>query len=236
MDRSLAEEWSNSVKSMFDWYKEAAVCYALLEDVTEFTNDTKPKSSYRFNEDDFKRSEWFIHPWTPQTLIVPREVEFFDKRFSSIGTRKTLRSVISDATGIDEHVLKGMKSLDGVSVATRMSWAAARPTAEEKDMVYCLMGILGVTIPVDAGDDAGQAFLDLQRKVRDTVHDQSLFAWQPPATQKLTKSNSLKGIKRVEDGLSLFAKSPMYFEGSAGIFTKKHNPSPKKSRCGRRSC
>jgi hypothetical protein len=232
IDRSIPEEWSNSVKSMFDLYKEAAVCYAFLEDVAKFTDDTKPKSSYRFNEDHFKRSEWFTQLWTLQALIVPRKVKFFDKRFSSIGTRRTLRSVISDATGIDEHVLKGTKSLNDVSVATRISWAAIRPTAKEKDMIYCLMGILGVMINVDAGHDADQAFFELQRKVRDTVHDQSLFAWQPPAAQKLTKSNPLKGVKRVKDGLSLFAKSPMYFEGSAGIFTKKHNPSPKKVDVG----
>lgn len=233
IDRSVSSEWSNSVKSMFSWYKGAAVCYAFLEDVAKFTDDTAPKSSYRFNEDLFKRSKWFTRAWTLQALVAPREVKFFDKRFDSIGTKRTLRSVIADATGVDQHVLKGTTTLDNVSVATRMSWAASRPTAEDKDMVYSLMGILGVTIPVDAGDKAAKAFLDLQKeKLRDPVHDQSLFAWQPPDAQSITKSHYLEGVEKIEDGHSLFAKSPTYFKESAGIVSKEHSPSPKKVDVG----
>lgn len=154
---------------MWDWYSRAAVCYAFLEDVDDLQNPRSPNSRFR-------NSRWFKRGWTLQELIAPKEVFFLSRGWRVLGTKNSLAAVIEEITGIDRDVLTHKRSLDSISVARRMSWAANRQTTRTEDEAYSLMGLFGVHLPTIYGEGR-KAFLRLQREILEHCPDQSIFAW-----------------------------------------------------------
>jgi hypothetical protein len=71
-------ELSESINSMFRWYRSAAVCYA-------YPADVGPMSFHYGAMMDFMRSEWFERGWTLQELLAPGVVVFLAKDWSVIG-------------------------------------------------------------------------------------------------------------------------------------------------------
>lgn len=76
-------ELSQAINSMFRWYKEAQVCYALLLDVSmnpvEYQAPPKvPKnrSEYERRIGSFEESVWFERGWTLQELLAPENLAF----------------------------------------------------------------------------------------------------------------------------------------------------------------
>ena len=69
--------------------------------------------------------------------------------------------MIHEVTGIPHMVLQNYP-LDSFSKTERKRWAAKRETREEEDLVYCLLGILDVSMPVSYGEGRGKAFTRLQ--------------------------------------------------------------------------
>jgi hypothetical protein len=84
--------------------------------------------------------------------------------------------LITEITGIPKTVLVKTLPLSKVSAACKFSWAALRLTTRVEDKAYCLMGLLGVNMPLlyGEGDDA---FVRLQEKVINSSDDISLLAW-----------------------------------------------------------
>ncbi len=68
IDKSSSSELSESINSMFEWYKRSAVCYALLCDV----HGEEPLA----DGSGFAQSRWFTRGWTLQELIAPEIVVF----------------------------------------------------------------------------------------------------------------------------------------------------------------
>ena len=169
IDRTSSAELSEAINSMYEWYSQAAICYAFLEDVDDSENPRAPHSRFR-------RSRWFKRGWTLQELIAPAEVLFLSRDWQILGTKDTLADVIEEITGIDRDVLTHRRSLDSVSVARRMSWSARRETTREEDEAYSLMGIFGVHMPTIYGEGR-KAFVRLQREILEHCPDQSIFAW-----------------------------------------------------------
>jgi Heterokaryon incompatibility protein (HET) len=120
VDQRSSSELSEAINSMFAWYREAAVCYAYLSDVE---GDLNPQF-----DPQFAKSEWFERGWTLQELIAPANVIFFSRTWRELGRKTTIRPRLSIITGIDEEVLAMTQSLESVSIAKRMSWAAKRKT------------------------------------------------------------------------------------------------------------
>ncbi|KAK3905402.1 heterokaryon incompatibility protein-domain-containing protein, partial [Staphylotrichum tortipilum] len=83
----------------------------------------------------FENSRWFTRGWTLQELIAPPIVEFYSQGWHEIGTKFSLRKVISKVTGIDIRVLEGADP-STCHVAERMSWAANRQTTRVEDAAY----------------------------------------------------------------------------------------------------
>jgi hypothetical protein len=131
---------------MFQWYANAAICYAYLSDVVKLPDAT---------EDEFKssleNSRWTTRGWTLQELIAPPHIVFYSKDWQACGTRSKLSAALATITLIDESYLNG-RPLDHASVAQRMSWAAKRTTSREEDQAYCLLGIFNVNIPLIYGE------------------------------------------------------------------------------------
>ncbi|KAF5340105.1 hypothetical protein D9758_013157 [Tetrapyrgos nigripes] len=142
---------------MYQYYEDAVVCYAYLFDVS--TKDHAHLCSSRL-----KDSRWFKRGWTPQELISPAYVVFLDADWVRIGTRWSLRDIVSAITSIPVDIFEG-RGIEEYSVAQRMSWAALRETTRLEDQAYCLMGIFGVSMPPIYGPEGGQKLLcDYSRK------------------------------------------------------------------------
>ena len=133
IDKSSSAELSEAINSMFQWYRDADICYAYLSDVESSGDPTAEESS-------FVRSRWFTRGWTLQELLAPVEVVFLSSDWEEIGTKKSLGATVSAITGVSEIALDE-RCWPKYSVAQKMSWAAARCTTRPEDGAYCLMEI-----------------------------------------------------------------------------------------------
>jgi hypothetical protein len=167
IDKSSSAELAEAINSMLVWYKKADRCYAFLADVE--------KDHFR---EQFPRSRWFTRGWTLQELIAPRTVNFYDANWEPVGSKYPLVTQFTAITKIDEATLKGA-SIEIVSVAKRMSWAANRQTTRVEDLAHCLLSIFNVNMPMLYGEGE-RAFRRLQEEIFRSSHDQSLFAWGVP--------------------------------------------------------
>ena len=177
IDKTTSEELARSIRSMFQWYRKAEVCYTYLPDV-----DMNVFDGNKLCDSEGKPSEWFSRGWTLQELIAPRKMIFFDKDWNAIGDRDDLALPIQTITRIDSSYLKGEADFRTASIATRMSWLADRRTQEPEDLAYSMLGILDVSLVPMYGEGHG-AWMRLQRELLDTRPDESIFAWTaPPGT------------------------------------------------------
>ncbi|THU92036.1 hypothetical protein K435DRAFT_862855, partial [Dendrothele bispora CBS 962.96] len=94
IDRSSSTELSESINSMYRLYEDAGVCYVYLSDAS---SEEDPRNS----DSRFRESKWFMRGWTLQELIAPSaSVVFLDCSWKKIGTRYSLRDVISAITSV----------------------------------------------------------------------------------------------------------------------------------------
>ncbi|PPQ79431.1 hypothetical protein CVT25_002701 [Psilocybe cyanescens] len=168
IDKTSSSELSEAINSMYKWYQEAEVCYAYLVDVSASQNAFDADSQFR-------KCRWFKRGWTLQELIAPLTVVFYDKDWVEIGTKSSLRAVITQVTNISKQVLLVNHSGE-ISIATRMSWVSNRVTTRIEDMAYCLLGLFGINMPILYGEGEG-AFTRLQREIIATSDDHTIFAW-----------------------------------------------------------
>ncbi|KAF5333987.1 hypothetical protein D9758_017522 [Tetrapyrgos nigripes] len=163
-------------------------------------------SMYQYYEDaasTFKDSRWFKRGWTLQELLAPWNVIFLDKDWVRIGTRWTLRDVVSAITSIPVEVFEG-QDIDIYSVAQRMSWAASRETTRAEDQAYSLMGMFGVSMPPIYGEGGAKAFMRLQQEIIKISDDRSIFAWVAASSE-------------YDENRGLLAKSPYEFRMSGEV-------------------
>ena len=177
IDRSNSSELSEAIKSMYSWYSKAAKCYAYLSDVSQTAPQYDTKPDPEILEQTLRQSSWFTRGWTLQELIAPRIVQFYDADWHCLGDKKSLSTVISQATRISTDVLEGRKHPRDFAIAQRMSWASNRRTRRIEDLAYSLMGIFDVKMPMVYGE-SDRAFLRLQEEIIKSSDDQSIFAWQ----------------------------------------------------------
>lgn len=196
IDKSSSAELSESINSMYDWYRRAEICYAHLEGVSETADVTQTSG-------EFAGCRWFTRGWTLQELLAPTEIAFYSEGWVKIGDKAALCRPLSVITGIDEDILTGAKALESASIAKRMSWAAQRQTTRPEDVAYCLMGIFGVNMPMLYGE-GDKAFLRLQEEIMKQSDDQSIFAWANMSPSAETYHG-------------LLAKSPLDFAHSHSV-------------------
>jgi tetratricopeptide (TPR) repeat protein len=159
IDRWNLRERSKAINSMFQWYKDATRCYVFLLDVSVSTT-TEPVQRSDW-EASFRASAWFTRGWTLQELIAPVSVEFFSREGYPIGDKASLGQLLHDITGIPLTALRNCP-LNEFTISERRQWAKNRKTTEEEDIVYCLLGILGVSMPTAYGEGQESARRRLQ--------------------------------------------------------------------------
>lgn len=175
IDKSSSAELSEAINCMFRWYRDSVICYAYMADVNSSQSPSQDGS-------DFTLSRWFKRGWTLQELLAPEEVVFLGSNWEEIGTKKTLTTLISGITGINDEALV-TRNLSEYSVAQKMSWAAGRLTTRLEDEAYCLMGLFDVNMPLLYGEGQ-KAFYRLQEEIMKQYDDESIFAWSLPEDEQ----------------------------------------------------
>lgn len=177
IDQNSSAELSEAINSMYDWYRDSAVCYAYLADVSTVEDDFFPdRVTNSQSRASFNQARWFTRGWTLQELIAPRNMQFYNKDWAWIGSKDSLRTHISRLTDIDEYGMF-IPDLSVLSVAHRMSWAARRQTTRPEDIAYCLLGIFNINMPLLYGEGRIRAFGRLQEEIMRRTEDHSIFAW-----------------------------------------------------------
>ena len=95
IDKASSADLSEAINSMFQWYKRAEVCYALLSDKDQ---------RYEFFQTE-KPSRWFTRGWTLQELLAPEKLVFFSKHWKFIASKLDETQLISEMTGIGTEFL-----------------------------------------------------------------------------------------------------------------------------------
>ncbi|PIL28754.1 hypothetical protein GSI_08798 [Ganoderma sinense ZZ0214-1] len=191
IDKTSSSELSEAINSMFNWYRDAQICYAFLKDVPSNEDvRTKGRIPLRFPlvafaddeekeramDSKFRRSRWFTRAWTLQELIAPPMVVFLSQDWEGLGTKHSLANLITEITNIDQDILTHKKALANETIAKRMRWAASREATRIEDEAYSLLGIFGITMPTLYGEGE-HAFQRLQEAILQRIPDISLFAW-----------------------------------------------------------
>jgi hypothetical protein len=163
IDKSNSSELQRAINSMFQWYQNAAKCYLYLSDVS--TAGAKRKSWLSALQEAFMGSRWFTRGWTLQELLAPKEVEFFSKEGTCVGSRFELKQLIHVITNIPPRALSGAP-LKEFGVDERLSWAVGRQTTRIEDEVYSLLGIFNVQLPFIYEEGYDKAL----RRLLDEIH------------------------------------------------------------------
>jgi Cdc6-like AAA superfamily ATPase len=162
IDRWNKSERSKAINSMFRWYKNATRCYVFLPDVSvPDASELVQRSDW---EASFRASAWFTRGWTLQELLAPVSVEFFSCEGHGLGDKASLDELLHNITGIPLAALHNCP-LDQFSTSERRRWAENRVTTEEEDIVYCLLGVLGVSMSTTYGEGKERASRRLQAEV-----------------------------------------------------------------------
>ena len=165
IDKSSSAELTEAINSMFNWYKESAICFAFLSDL--------PALKSKVLENELRLCRWFTRGWTLQELIAPKSVEFYDQGWQRRGTKQSLQQELSAITGIDLEILEDSNLLSTIPVARRMSWASRRKTSRVEDRAYSLLGLFDVNVPLIYGEGP-KAFIRLQEEIMKQNNDLSL--------------------------------------------------------------
>jgi hypothetical protein len=181
---------------MFRWYARAMKCYAFLGDLEigpgkdldaalEASGEDAPLGRWDFTRNVharrpdvvFANSRWWSRGWTLQELIAPYQVEFYNRRWEFLTSKRACKRFITHAFGIPAGILDHSTPLSSVPVAERISWASQRDTTREEDIAYSLLGILDVNMPLLYGEGGARAFQRLQEHSLVVNEDYTLLLW-----------------------------------------------------------
>lgn len=216
IDKRDLVETAKSINAMYRWYRDSILCIVYLYDVKKNAaiSIQDPHIFDRLGQD--KPSEWFSRGWTLQELLAPRQMEFYDKEWTYIGSKKKLRVSIASVSGIDESYLTGKNDFREACIAQKMSWMSGRTTTKEEDIAYGMIGLFGITLMPVYGEGM-RAFTRLQENLMSSrFMDESLFAWKMPTVNAGDQYNE-SSDEWAADEWGLLAPSPEWFASSAGI-------------------
>jgi len=84
IDQSSSSDKSEAINSMYRYYREAKICFAILMDVdgngVQLVDHNKPDTPRIIAvRDAFTNARWFSRGWTLQELVAPTQLIFYDK-------------------------------------------------------------------------------------------------------------------------------------------------------------
>ncbi|KAF8554893.1 hypothetical protein OG21DRAFT_1522170 [Imleria badia] len=170
IDKRSSAELEQSIRSMFSWYRNSAVCIIYLAESSGMG--------------DFKDEPWFTRGWTLQELLAPAQIKFYTKDWTPIKSmtdcpndkdNDEMLQAISGATGIKAHDLRYF-SPGLLNVREKMVWASKRQTTLEEDVAYSLLGIFDISMPITYGEGK-RAFRRLMEVIVQDCREWQIFAW-----------------------------------------------------------
>ncbi|KAG1723748.1 heterokaryon incompatibility protein-domain-containing protein [Suillus lakei] len=175
IDKSSSTELDESIRSMFRWYRNSAICIVHLA-----RSETI---------EDIRKDEWIRRGWTLQELLAPHKIKFFNVRWMPMtggendkapsmkpdGSPDILRA-LEEATRIPCDVLTSDLRKRPMRVDERMAWAGRRETTRVEDAAYSLMGIFNVSLQIAYGEGRDRAFCRLIEAIMQTG-DPSVLNW-----------------------------------------------------------
>ncbi|KAL6709793.1 hypothetical protein ACN47E_001222 [Coniothyrium glycines] len=235
INKSSTVEETESINSMFKWYRDAKVCITYLFDVDSSSTlgpptynaavqSKKTEHASQSSQSVFQRvgsdrpSEWFSRGWTLQELLAPRVMQFYDRHWQYIGTKSDLAPELERITGIEVAYLTGAKHFRKACIATKLSWQAGRTTAREEDIAYSMLGIFNIIMTPQYGEGS-RAFMRLQHALLTTTTDESLFAWRMPSPTSGAKYDieADHDANWGADEWGLLAPTPDWFAGCGRV-------------------
>lgn len=176
---------------------------SLLRIPTSLQSPDRTPCSYPEEEVPITCSRWFERGWTLQELLAPVVVEFYDKHWIFLGTKSSLANKIQEITGISVRYILDRSSISTASIGLRFSWASNRRTTRDEDIAYCLLGIVGVNMPLLYGEGR-RAFRRLQVELLKQTRDHTVFAWSGRWWISIS-------VRDTTGEKYFLAPSPMYF-------------------------
>jgi hypothetical protein len=169
IDKSNSTELDESIRSMYRWYSESAICIIHLAQSKII--------------EDILHDEWTKRGWTLQELLAPVNIKFFNKSWKAMthadndkNRRETkVMKILSCATGIPHRDLFAFQRSQ-VRVDERMRWAARRKTTKVEDVAYSLIGIFDVDLQTSYGEGGERAFGRLVEAIMQ-CGDPSVLNW-----------------------------------------------------------
>ncbi|EIW81730.1 hypothetical protein CONPUDRAFT_152641 [Coniophora puteana RWD-64-598 SS2] len=186
IDKSSSADIAESIRSMYRWYKNSALCIVHLAG-TEIMHD-------------MYADEWFRRGWTLQELLAPPQMKFFNRHWlqltddendktddaddpATLETRApSMLDAIAQITRIDKSSLLDFHP-SARQVDQRMTWAAHRRSTRDEDVAYCLMGIFGVNLQIAYGEGRDAAFCRLVEAIMLSGGDPSVLNWSGKAAR-----------------------------------------------------
>ena len=100
-------ELSETINSMYKWYLTAKPYYIYLSDIGAG------------GDANSTIGRWFARGWTLQELLAPTYIIFNDNNWDELGTKWSLRKIITTATNFSEsHLGNPLEAC----MAVKMSW------------------------------------------------------------------------------------------------------------------
>ncbi|KAK6082001.1 hypothetical protein SCUP515_02780 [Seiridium cupressi] len=168
IDKTSSAELTEAINSMFNWYRNAQICYVYLTDVSKqdaiVQDDELSQQKWK---SALRESRWFNRGWTLQELLAPSKVEFFSATKQRLGDKKSLEQTIHEITRIPLRALQGY-ALSEFTIDERISWSNSRRTKRPEDKAYSLLGILGVYMSLIYGEGEENAFTRIRATINQT--------------------------------------------------------------------
>ncbi|EPE10910.1 het domain-containing protein [Ophiostoma piceae UAMH 11346] len=213
INKTDSSELSESINSMYQWYRDSAVCIAYLADV--------------IHEEVMMNSEWFDRGWTLQELVAPRRLFFYDASWKYIGDKVKFVDAIFKKTNVPRRILANQAEPSQYSLARRMSWAAGRTTTRVEDVAYSLLGIFGVNMPLLYGEGRN-SFRRLQEEIVKHSSDLTIFAWRVPGRRDSFPQLQVNGVPTRDTPSGYSKKKTVVFaESKPGPFADTSGSRPR---------
>ncbi|KAF9229856.1 hypothetical protein BU15DRAFT_24634, partial [Melanogaster broomeanus] len=175
IDKANHSELSESIMSMFLWYRNSALTIVYLGDA---------------HIDAMEKSVWFKRGWTLQELLAPRVIQLYKKDWTPFGkagrdennnlfnhkAEPELLKSLCRASGVTEEHLQDFTPGRGPA-RERLKWASEREVFKKEDEAYSMVGIHDLhTLTIQCGIRE-KAFRSMQEELLKGSKRLDLLDW-----------------------------------------------------------